>query len=159
MSREIIQSQRSNFDFAFSLLERFIDICPDAIWETRFGGWPVWQQAYHALTSIEFFILAPDRQPSAALAPGEVGSLAAVGGAPVARERMKAFAADMKNAADAYLDGLADSSLACKAEGASLRMGRDVTHAMVIILLAGHILYHLGSCDAALREQGRAGVF
>lgn len=38
-------------------------------------------------------------------------------------------------------------------------MDRETPHATVMILMTGHILYHPGSCDAALRENGMKGVF
>ena len=33
------------------------------------------------------------------------------------------------------------------------------THAAACAMLTGHVLYHLGTCDAALREEGLKGFF
>ena len=159
MSQAIVQNQRGNFDFAFSLLMQFIDVCPDDTWAKKFGGWPIWQQVYHALNAVDFFISEPGAEPVKGLVAKEVGSLSVVGDTPVSKADMKAFAAKVKAAADGYMNALSDADLTQKAAGASARMGRDTLHATVVALSIGHIFYHLGSCDAALREQGLKGVF
>lgn len=159
MSRTIVENQRGSFDFAFSLLLRYIDVCPDAIWNGKFGGWPVWQQVYHALFAVDFFISAPGAEPVKGLVAPEVGSLKIQGDTPVDKAAMKTFAGLIKAAADAYISALTDADMATVAEGATKRMGRETSHAAVMALLIGHILYHLGSCDAALRENGMPGVF
>jgi hypothetical protein len=159
MSRAIVDAQRGNFEFAFSLMLQFIDACPDAVWSKKFGGWPIWQQVYHALNAVDFFISAPGTEPADALATPEVASLSAQGDKPVAKAAMKAFAARVKAAADGYMDALTDAGMLAKAEGATLRMKRDTPHAGVMALMVGHLFYHLGGCDAALRENGMKGVF
>lgn len=159
MSRAIVENQRGSFDFAFSLLSQFMDVCPDEIWNRKFGGWPIWQQVYHALNAVDFFISAPGAEPVKALVSPDVGSLKVQGESPVTRAEMKEFASLVKSAADGYMNALTDAGMITLAEGATQRMGRDTLHATVVALLIGHILYHLGSCDAALRENGLKGVF
>lgn len=159
MSQVIVQNQRGNFEFAFSLLQQFIDVCPDEIWNKKFGGWPIWQQVYHTLNAVDFFIAEPDATPGPALVAPEISSLAAVGDVPVTKEAMKNFANRAKTAADKYMDALTDDALPAKAEGAAARMGRETSHASIMALMVGHVFYHLGGCDAALREHGLKGVF
>ena len=159
MSRAIVQNQRGSFDFAFSLMLQFIEVCPDDVWSKKFGGWPIWQQVYHAFNAVDYFIAAPGAEPVKGIVPGDVGSLTVIGDKPVSKGEMKEFATLVKAAADGYMDALTDVDLTRKAEGATLRMKRDTLHATVMALMVGHILYHLGACDAALREQGLKGVF
>lgn len=159
MSRAIVETQRGSFDFAFSLLRRFMDVCPDAIWNEKFGGWPIWQQVYHALNAVDFFIAAPDAEPVKGLVSPDVGSLKVQGATPVSKADMKAFADMVKAAADGYMTALTDADMTTPAAGASKRMGRETRHAAIMALMVGHLLYHLGSCDAALRENGLTGVF
>lgn len=159
MSRAIVENQRGSFDFAFSLMQQFMDVCPDAIWNKKFGGWPIWQQVYHALNAVDFFISAPGAEPVKGLVSPDVGSLKAQGETPVSKNDMQEFAARVKSAADGYMEALTDADMAEVAEGATKRMGRETRHATVMALMVGHILYHLGSCDAALRENGLKGVF
>ena len=159
MSRAIVENQRGSFDFAFSLVNQFMDVCPDEIWNKKFGGWPIWQQVYHALNDVDFFISAPGAEPVKGLVSPEVGSLRAQGETPVSRADMKEFATLVKSAADGYMNALTDADMTKVAEGATKRMGRETLHATVMALMIGHILYHLGSGDAALRENGLKGVF
>ena len=159
MSEAIVKSQRGNFDFAFSLMMQFIDVCPDATWTKNFGGWPIWQQVHHTFAAVDFFISEPDAVPAESLVPQAVTFLATVGDTPVSKADMKAFAYKAKAAADEYMNTLTDAQLTQKATGASERMKRETTHASVMALMVGHLLYHLGTCDAALREQGLKGVF
>lgn len=159
MSRAIVENQRGSFDFAFSLMMQFIDVCPDTVWNKKFGGWPIWQQVYHALSAVDFFIAAPGAEPVAGLTSPEVGSLSVQGDRPVAKDAMRQFAAQVKAAADGYMSALTDADMLTQAEGATLRMKRETLHATVMALMIGHLLYHLGSCDAALRENNLKGVF
>lgn len=159
MSQAIVQSQRGSFDFSFSLLMQFIDVCPDEIWNKKFGGWPVWQQIYHTLGAFQFFLSSPGTEAIAGLVAQDVGTLAVQGDSPVSKEAMKDFAAQVKAAADAFLSTLTDADLTAKAEAVSARMQRETPYATVMVMMSAHILYHLGSCDAALREHGLKGVF
>lgn len=136
-----------------------MDVCPDDIWNKTFGGWPVWQQVCHTLGAVDFFIAAPGKATLKSLVPKEVSSLSVQGETPVSKADMKEFAALAKAAADGYLNALSDADLVTVAEGASARMGRETRHATIVAMMTGHILYHLGSCDAALRENGLKGVF
>lgn len=159
MSRAVVENQRGSFDFAFSLMQQFMEVCPDNIWNAKFGGWPIWQQVYHALLTVDFFISEPGNAPITPLATPEVGRLDAQGETPVDKAAMKELAARVKSAADGYMNALTDEDMLRKAEGATRRMGRETLHATVMALMIGHLLYHLGSCDAALREHGLKGVF
>lgn len=159
MSRAIVENQRGSFDFAFSLMRQFMDVCPEDLWARKFGGWPVWQQVYHALNAVDFFISAPGAEPVKGLVPPDVSALKAQGKKPVSKTTMKEFADQVKAAADGYMAALTDEDMTAVAEGATSRMGRETRHATVMAMMVGHLLYHLGSCDAALRENGMKGVF
>ena len=113
MSRDIVTAVQAPFLNAFALLERYIDVCPEEIWREKNGGWPVWQQIYHALTALDFFV-------------GQVGT---------------------------------PSDLAVREPRLSAVFGSDVPHGAIVGMLASHTLYHVGSCDAALRDHGLKGVF
>jgi uncharacterized damage-inducible protein DinB len=149
---------QDNINFAFSLLSKFIQVCPQDIWALRFGRWPVAQQLYHALTAIDFFIRPPQAEAMKNPFP-EAGSLDSVTARIPDKAQTGEFLALIKAAAETYIDSLSDDCLAQEAPGASSRMGREVTHANVLVLLSAHSLYHLGSCDAALRQHGLDGVF
>ncbi len=159
MSRNAVISLQGSFHHAMGLLEQFIDVCPDAIWSGKFGGWPVWQQIYHGVVATEFFALREGDAPTPAMYPQEVTLLSGASDKVPSKADMKQLLRTMKTVGDRYINDLTDADLGGKNEGLSVRMQRDTTHAATLALLSGHILYHLGSGDAALREAGLKGVF
>ena len=164
MSQAIIAGQKAAFEHAYGLVTQFIEVCPDDIWTKKFGGWPVWQQVYHALGTCQFFTLQDGETPEQALYPPEVGSLQSTPDVPPAKKDMLAYAARMKAKADAYIHALKDADLPGINQGLTARvkafgMPREFSHSQTLVMLSGHALYHLGSCDAALREHGLKGVF
>jgi len=145
----------------FGLMDEFLKLCPEEIWAQRFGGWPVWRQFFHAFSSTDFFL----RDKDAAERPSPFGSDAGNlrvkdSSAPTpSKEKMREYMEDTQKRVNDYLAVLDDVALGQINKGLSARFGQEYTHAVTITLLAGHIMYHLGSCDAALRESGRPGVF
>ena len=158
MSRDIVMAVQVPFQNAFALLERYIDVCPDDIWNEKNGGWPVWQQLYHALTAIDFFV-GQVGTPSDWPFDQATGSLTVVSEQHLSREAAKKLAGEAKARADAYVAGLADADLAAREPRLSAVFGSDVTHGAIVGMLVSHTLYHVGSCDAALRDHGLKGVF
>jgi hypothetical protein len=144
---------------AFSLMNAFIDACPDRIWTEKFGGWPIWQQYYHCFSAMNFFLKQHGDTTDETLFPASVGSLDEVCSETPSRQAVKDISLKAQEWAFATLGRLDDKTLAEKNEGLSLRLGNDVTHAGTMAMIASHTLYHLGTCDAALRHHGLRGVF
>ena len=164
MSQPIINGQRAAFEHAYELVTQFIEVCPEAVWTKTFGGWPVWQQVYHALGTFQFFTLQDGETLEQGLYPPEVNSLKSTPDVPPAKKDVLAYAASMKAKADAYINALRDAELPDANQGLTARMKafgipREFSHSQTLAELSGHTLYHLGSCDAALREHGLKGVF
>lgn len=163
MSRSIVDGQKAAFEHAYGLMARFIEVCPEDIWAKKFGGWPVWQHVYHALGSCQMG-LRDGETPEPGLYPPEVNMLEnSPDNAPMKTD-MQEYATRLKAKADAYFDTLKDADLSGVNQKLTDRMkARGVTqefsHTQTLAMISGHILYHLGSCDAALREGGLKGVF
>ena len=62
MSREIVAALEEPYQRSWALLAQYLDICPENIWAETNGGWPVWQQAAHAIAVLNFCILETDEQ-------------------------------------------------------------------------------------------------
>lgn len=159
MSKAIVQSLEGGVLYSFSLVNEFIKICPDTIWEQPYGRWPVWQQLYHAFAAVDFFLRPKDAPEETGPVPAPIGNLVEVATKAPSKQLIKEYIEKTQAKASAYMSGLDDAALAAKNEGLSARMGRDVTHAGTFAFLASHTMYHLGSCDAALRQNGLPGVF
>lgn len=161
MSHAIVSALKAPIDQSFGMLSQYIEVCPENIWVETSGGWPVWQQVYHAINAVPFFTAAPDAAPAAPLIEEKYCGLQ--GCAPptiaITREDMKAALAQALQDIEALVAGLDDADLTSRNEGVYQRIGMEMTMAGTLALLASHTLYHLGSCDAALRNHGIPGVF
>ena len=160
MSRAIVAELENPYQRAWSLMCQFMDVCPDNIWAETNGGWPVWQQVAHTVAVLNFFILENDDDTFVS-APAELGvlMLKEQGQQVVSKEAMKAYGATVKAAVDARVARLTDADLTRVQERVSKKIGRELSYGAVMVMLASHTTYHLGSCDAALRDHGLPGVF
>ena len=140
MSRDIVAALEEPYQRAWALLAQYMDTCPENIWAETNGGWPVWQQVAHAIAVLNFFILEKDDEAFLP-APAGIGvlMLKEQGKGVVSKEAMQAYGKSVKAAVDARLAALSNAAM--------------------IAMLASHTTYHLGSCDAALRDHGLPGVF
>ncbi len=159
MSQDIVNSLKPQVDNAFGLLAQFIDTCPDDIWAEKSGGWPVWQQIYHAVVAVGLFVEAPGVPAPEFLAGPEVCQLAQPAEETVPRDKVKKACAGAKAVVDKYLEALQDDELPRRNETPFKKINFELTHAGTVTLLAAHTLYHLGAGDAALRNHGLKGVF
>ena len=160
MSRAIVAELESPYQRAWDLMCKFMDVCPDEIWAETNGGWPVWQQVAHTVAVLNFFILEND-DDIIVPAPTEFGvlMLREQGQQMVSKEAMKAYGAAVKAAVDARVARLTDADLTHIQERVSKKIGRELTYGAIMVMLVSHTTYHLGSCDAALRDHGLPGVF
>ncbi|MDR0238707.1 MAG: DinB family protein [Deltaproteobacteria bacterium] len=162
MSQALIAGPRTAFEHAYGLMIQFIEVCPEDIWLESFGGWPIWQQVYHAL-GLQFLTLQEGETPEPDLCPPEVGSFKRTPDKAPAKKDVLDYAARMKAKADAYINALRGADLSGVNQGLTNRMkdynGGEFSHSLTLSMLSGHLLYHLGACDAALRQRGRKGVF
>lgn len=159
MSNSIVTAAQGPFQNAYGLLTKYIDACPDEIWKEKSGGWPVWQQVVHDLSAICFLTDTHEDAPISLPCDPEAARLLIQGTTPATKADVKAYAEQCKARADAYIARLTDADLAALNEPLSARIGFPVPHAATLGMLASHTMYHLGSCDAALRNHGISGVF
>ncbi|MDL2226292.1 DinB family protein [Deltaproteobacteria bacterium OttesenSCG-928-M10] len=159
MSRATVDALKGPIDQSFSLISQFIDVCPDNIWAEKSGGWPVWQQIYHSLGAVDFFVGSPGEAGSPPLVSADEAGLRKVSESTVGKADIKSACQAAKEKVDRYAAGLSDADLVKRNDGLFERAQMDMSHAATLSLLAAHALYHLGSCDAALRNHGLEGVF
>jgi uncharacterized damage-inducible protein DinB len=156
--RAVTEALKANFDRSWDFLTQIIDVCPDAVWNRKAGGFVFWQQLYHCFACVDFFILPKDGTPEAGPWGGDVAMFKADPETTPAKAEVKAYAAKKKASADAWIASLDDAALAKEHEGFSARRGASMSNAMVLAIMSGHSSYHIGSCDAILRDNGGKGV-
>jgi uncharacterized damage-inducible protein DinB len=159
MSKAVVSTMQAGFARTMGMIREFISVCPDTLWGKKFAGWPVWQQLYHGLSAVELFALEEGQTGTAALAPADVGSLKTQGAAALGKQQMLEFATAMEEAANRFCASLDDAKLGEPQKALSAKFGAPMNNAAALGLLNSHTMYHLGCCDAALREHGLKGVF
>ena len=161
MGREAINVMQAGFERIHGMLVAFADTCPEDLWLETFGGFPVWQQAFHAFACYDFFVRGKDDTPSPLyFGDNEVDVIHFKPAAKaLARDDMKEAAASAKTQVDAFFASFKDDAeLYQQHEGLSGRLGRPFTMLGLMLVLSTHGFYHLGACDAALRQHGLPGI-
>jgi hypothetical protein len=155
MSQDITNSLKGPIDKAFELLSQFIEVCPDGIWKEKAGGWPIWQQVYHSVGAVDFFLGTTGQS----LVPGPVAGLKEIGTEALSKDQVRGALREARTKVDQFVAALADQDLPKRNEPLFANFKYDLTLAATLTGICSHALYHLGSCDAALRNNGLKGVF
>ena len=153
----ITDSLKGNFDFVWGLLEKIIDVCPEAVWSKKAGGFVFWQQLYHCFSAANL-ILPKDSEPASYPWGAEVAQFKAEPTTTPSKEELKVYAAKMKAQIDAWIATLDDASLLQIHEGFSSHWSSPMSNVAAFAVMSGHPFYHIGSCDAILRDNGEKGV-
>ena len=161
MANPIKDSLAASIARVFGLTNEFLKVCPEEIWAQNFGGWPVWRQFLHSFSTVDFFLRDENAAEETPPFGADAGNLRIkdCGAAVPGKETMREYVQTAQQRVNDYLGALDDAALARINQGASARLGRELNHAATVAMLISHTMYHLGSCDAALRESGRPGVF
>ena len=159
MSAPVINCFKEEYARFHNLLVKQIEVCPDELWTEKVGGYVYWQQLFHVFASTEIFAL-PDGQASMqTLCPPEIAMLSKQPEMHLSKEQLKDFAAKMKILADSFFDSMSVDKLTLEHATMSKRMKAPKTNQNALMGLIRHANYHLGCCDAILRQHGIAGVY
>ncbi|MDR2884538.1 MAG: hypothetical protein LBV09_05470 [Deferribacteraceae bacterium] len=137
-----------------SLVDVVINNCSDELWEKKFGGDYYWAQVFHLIGGVSYFmgLVGQEGLPMIPENTGTDGILRKPSDPSLdhSKEKALAFNKEMMTAVAAAFDRLDDSTLFTPIDF----YGNPTTHGGMYSLLAAHILYHIGACDAALRDNG-----
>ena len=56
MKRLITEALRNQFDSTYHMARVLVKVCPKEIWETSYNGVPFWQQVFHYVYYIDFWM-------------------------------------------------------------------------------------------------------
>ena len=157
----IIMCFRNDFDRFWDLMEKQIDVCPDDLWTQKVGGYIYWQQIFHSILCVEFFsICQADSEPVLQKKyPLDVAMLKTVPDMVISKQEMHDLAKQAKAIAHNFMEKLTVENLTEPQVQMSNRMKREQTMQNALIALIRHCTYHLGCCDAVLRQHGLEGVY
>lgn len=162
MSQTNLNTFEACFDRIHGMLLDFVDRCPEDIWKSTFGGFPVWQQAYHTFACYDFFTRGKEADAKSFLFGDKELPVVFFKENPEApsKDEVRKMAEDAKAMVDDFFAELkSDEKLTDQHEGISARVKADMSNLAMITTMIGHGYYHLGGCDAALREAGLPGIF
>ncbi len=158
MRDPVIESFRAEFNRFHDLLLKQVEIFPDGLWNKKAGGYVVWQQFFHTFACVEFFALPEGASSKQTLYPADVVMFKQTPEKGPSKDEVRQLAASMKDMVNAFLDGQSTATLADKHEVLSRYRNQHATNQNAIVSLIRHACYHLGCCDAILREHGLPGV-
>ena len=161
MPDPIIACFQEEFERFFALCLTQIEVCPEPLWQGSSGGFPFWQHHVHMYSCIEHMYVTPQFKISASLAfhPSQAVMLSKDSGPAVSKRDVLAYAATTKALALEFMGGLDMGQLTLRHDRMSAMLGKERTVQHAVIGLVRHVNYHLGCCDAVLREHGLAGVY
>lgn len=157
--REIVKATEAPFRHAWQLVNKYLEVCPDSVWATRNGGYPVWQQMLHAIWVLDFFVCGEGEAMLPCPCDPETMLFKKPAEGVVSRKDVLDYAQKVIVKVDAWIAKLADEDLAKKNEVVSAKLGKEMTMASTFIAMTAHTQYHIGSCDSALRDNGLEGVY
>lgn len=156
MANEFVKELESGVISAFASAERFLALCPDDVWQKKFGCWFVSQEFYHAMHATNRFVAALWDEKAADPCPkaGERFPEEGVAAEQATKGQAGEFLANLKALVEKNAPTMRDADLLKTNEGASKRTGHPISNAATLVMVASHIMYHLGGCYAAARAQG-----
>lgn len=158
MKNDYVAGYGFTMDRVFDLFKKFLSICNEDVWREKFGGWPVAEQFYHAVDSTAFFCETISGKKPVNPCP-EAGHLEKPSGKIASKEQAGQYLADVQKCVENIIAACQNEDLLKKNDQLSKLFGSDVNNGTILELMCGHMLYHLGSCDAALRNRGLEGAF
>jgi uncharacterized damage-inducible protein DinB len=154
MTQNITDTFRERFDSVYGLLEKAVELTPEALWKEKVGGFYYWQQLVHVFGTIDSFCREAGAPPSQTRYPAEIIRLAKDGESVPTKAEVLDLARLMKATAQTYFDRLGDEDLFAENSARTQRMGRSATQLEALITLIAHGMYHVGVCSMKLRELG-----
>lgn len=155
----VIAVFKEDFDRFFALMEKQVDLCPANLWHSKADTWFFWQHVFHTLVCDQIYAEPAGAGEWTQQQSRAVAMLMEEPSEAMSKQAITALAADIKPRVEAYFASLTVADLTARHEGLSKLLGKDRTHQHALIALSRHCCYHMGCLDAALRNNGVAGVY
>ncbi|MBN1696559.1 MAG: DinB family protein [Spirochaetales bacterium] len=149
---DIYGSLDRHFFLSLSMLESFIEICPDELWYETRGGFPFWQQLLHTYSGIHYWMRSTEKADDPF--PGKIlyPELDNIPEDTISKTEMTDYAKVIRKKCGVYFKNLPhrlfDASI----------VDRERTNLDVVLMLIRHIQYHVGGCDSILRGERKSPV-
>lgn len=154
MKRIITEAFRNQFDSTLHMARVLIHVCPDAVWATSYNEVPFWQQVFHYVYYVDYWMRTSyDDGEWRTMIFEDVYTTDlyanSYDGLFISKEKMASYLDGIQQKTTRIFDELTDDRL-----GESV-FGNDpqFTYADVITGQIRHIMYNIGYLNGILREQ------
>lgn len=140
---------RTHFDLSYDMLLNQIEICPDTLWDDRVSGFVFWQQILHVLAGVDFWTRSEQgdfKEPFKSRKVYPELEKAPMGF--ISRREMRIYAGEVYSQVESLFEEKNDPWLLEKNP-----LYNKISNIDVIEMQIRHIQYHIGHCDASLRER------
>jgi hypothetical protein len=142
------------FQVSFTMMENIIAQCPDELWNEKKGGYVFWQQIFHALTGVNFWMRLNNEQFVEPFSERKLyPELEQEPESHLSRSELLEYKEQVKSIANDFFDGRDDHWLY---QGSAAY--NKVKNIEIIYMQIRHLQYHVGHCNCILRENGYQAV-
>lgn len=155
MNRLITEALRNQFDSTFHMARTLVKVCPENIWSESYNEVPFWQQVFHYVYYIDFWMREKhdDSEWRTMIFDDAYTTdlyAASYEGLFISQEKMLAYLDAIQMKSTCLFDNLNDEKLSTSVFGDNPQF----TYADVIIGQIRHIMYNIGYLNGILRELG-----
>ena len=155
MKRIITEALRNQFDSTFHMARVLVEVCPEKIWATSYNEVPFWQQVFHYVYYIDFWMrdkcddsewrtmIFDDAYTTDLYADSYEGLL-------ISQDQMLEYLDAIQIKTTLLFDSLYDEKLSISV----FDNNPQFTYSDVIVGQIRHIMYNIGYLNGILRELG-----
>jgi hypothetical protein len=139
---------KRHFDPSLEMLEKMIEQCPDEIWTQANGGFPFWQQIFHAYESIDYWMRKTDEKYEEPKFKKDVAfDLDKTCSDFLNKEELKTYSKKIRKKVEKFFNELESQDFL------RLNNGSDnFTYCDKVLCQIRHVQYHIGHCNSILRH-------
>ncbi|MCX7015394.1 MAG: DinB family protein [Candidatus Sumerlaeota bacterium] len=142
---------RRQYGAMFAMLRHAMDACPEALWDKRAHEPPFWQQAYHTLWAVDFYLSpAPGQFQKPSLENQQANRLDKQPDFALAKEALTGYLESVEARFHRFLSDAGPGRL----EGSNPFQWTGPTLAHRLLYSLRHAQHHLGWMASILRRAG-----
>ncbi|NLV58060.1 MAG: DinB family protein [Clostridiales bacterium] len=155
MKRLITETLRNQFDSTLHMARILVKVCPDSVWALSFNGVPFWQQVFHYVYYLDFWMRESyDESPWRSMIFDDAYTTdlyaESYKGLFISRKEMLCYLERIGQKTARIFDSLEDDQLSVPVEGDD----PHYSYADVIVGQIRHVMYNIGYLNGILRQQG-----
>ena len=141
---------RNDYLAVFQMTRAAIELCPEELWDDRTDEPPFWQQAYHTLWAVDFYLSdSPESSRKASFVEDEATNLKHVPASVPSKQQIQGYLEEVSRKCEAVLDELTPEQLG----GSNTFPWTGPTPAHRMIYNIRHAQHHVGWLNSILSRK------